>query len=83
VATGSFGPINGQFSEEQRKQLNPLAASLVDASTDIANAYPAVISLVPQSFQDAWANYWPAYVQGSEDTQTFLTRLSDALTSGG
>lgn len=79
ASTGSFGPIQGEFTGEQRAKLNPLTLGLVDASQDVENSYPYVGALVPSSFQDAWRNYWPAYAQGDTDTEAFLTQLSDAL----
>lgn len=80
-ATGSFGPIEGGLDADRRARLNPLTVGLVDEAAQVPNSYPALTSLLPTSFQDAWNNYWPAYVQGAEDTRGFLTRLSDSLDS--
>lgn len=79
IATGSFPPVKGEFSDEQRSELSGTNVDLAEASASIENTYPAIIGLLPQSFSDAWSNYWPAYVQGVEDTDQFLERLSQSI----
>lgn len=81
VATGSFPPVMGEFSDDQRAQLSPLNVDLAEASATVKNSYPPVAALLPTAFQDAWRNHWPAYVQGAEDTETFLDTLSDSIES--
>ncbi|MFC0531448.1 ABC transporter substrate-binding protein [Phytohabitans kaempferiae] len=75
TATAAFPPVRGEFDTADRKKLNPLALELHEASEAVANVYPLLDSM-PQSMWDEWDNYWPAYVQGSMDTRTFLARFN-------
>ncbi len=72
MATSSFPPVKGEFDEAARAQLDPLAVSLYEASAGSAHVYPHLEGM-PATLWDEWVNYWPAYVQGSMDTETFLT----------
>jgi raffinose/stachyose/melibiose transport system substrate-binding protein len=79
IATSSYPAVQGDFSEADKSELNAANANLMEASKDVTNTYPALALVLPDKFQDAWRNYWPAYVQGDESTGKFLGQLNDAI----
>ena len=56
------------------RPLEPVTYKLVTASDHVKYHYEHAKFATLQPFTDAWKNYWPAYVQGSIDTKTFLNR---------
>jgi len=66
------------------KGLDPLAAALVKQSTSVPATYPHVAFSAPATFDTAWKNLWPAYVQGKMSTGKFLSQLAkDAASPTG
>lgn len=82
--TGSYPPVKVDYSAAERKQLESLAAGLVDESAHVPLTFPLFTFKAPSAFESAWRNLWPAYVKGGMDTETFLSRLgSDATSTTG
>jgi ABC-type glycerol-3-phosphate transport system substrate-binding protein len=79
--TGAYPAVEIELSDDEAKDLEPLAASLVKESTSVPLTYPHVYFSAPGAFATAWKNTWPAYVQGKLDTAEFLTRLGEDATS--
>jgi raffinose/stachyose/melibiose transport system substrate-binding protein len=83
-ATGSYPPVKLDYSKAERRHLEPLAAGLVDEAAHVPLSFPLFTFKAPSAFESAWRNLWPAYVKGSMDTDTFLSRLgSDATSTTG
>ena len=55
-----------------------LPYKLVKQSDHVKYHYEHAKFATLQPFTDAWKNYWPAYVQGSINTDTFLQRIAAA-----
>lgn len=79
--TGSYPPVEIEFSEDESQALEPLAAGLVEEASNVPLSFPHVYVRAPSGFATAWKNLWPAYVKGDMDTNEFLTRLGDDATS--
>lgn len=82
IATGSYPPVNAEPTAEQKGQLDPMIAGLVQASTDLPLHYPNATANAPATFGQAWLNLWPALVHGEMDTATFLSRLTHDAAAG-
>ncbi len=74
-ATSAFTAVKTDFSDEDKKTLEPLALRL----NEQIDSLPATLTYPhPWSpkLSTAWKNVWPAYVQGDIDTSEFLDRIA-------
>jgi ABC-type glycerol-3-phosphate transport system substrate-binding protein len=79
--TGAYPPIEIDYTAQESKQLEPLAAELVKEAGELPLTFPHVYFNAPTGFAAAWKNLWPAYVKGDLDTDQFLSQLGDDATS--
>ncbi|MFC0528592.1 ABC transporter substrate-binding protein [Phytohabitans kaempferiae] len=79
LTASQYPVIEGEFTADEQAQLDPVTLALVQDALTAEHVYPAVQFVLPGTFGDAWRNFWPAYAQGDLDTETFLNRLSDAI----
>jgi ABC-type glycerol-3-phosphate transport system substrate-binding protein len=81
LKTGAYPAVNVDLASPQAKGLDPLGAGLVKQSGSVPMTYPHVAFAAPASFDTAWKNLWPAYVQGKMSTGKFLDQLGKDATS--
>lgn len=79
LATGSFPPVQTEWSDEQQAQLDPIMVDAVADSADLPLHFPNVYANGAPTFGSVWLNLWPAYVQGELTTSEFLTRLTNDI----
>ena len=72
--TGTFTAVKTDFSDAEKKTLEPLALNL----NEQVEALPATLNY-PHAWTpklaSAWKNLWPAYAEGDIDTSALLDRL--------
>jgi ABC-type glycerol-3-phosphate transport system substrate-binding protein len=78
LKTGAYWPAKINLTASQVKKLEPITYKLVTLSDRVKHHFEHAKFATLQPFTDAWKNYWPAYVQGSIDTHTFLERIAAA-----
>jgi raffinose/stachyose/melibiose transport system substrate-binding protein len=78
LKTGAYWPAKINLTPAQVKKLEPVTFRLVLSSDHVKYHYEHAKFATLQPFTDAWKNYWPAYVQGSISTKTFLQRIAAA-----
>jgi raffinose/stachyose/melibiose transport system substrate-binding protein len=83
LKTGAYWPAKINLTAAQVKKLEPVTYALVKSSDSVRYHFEHAKFATLQPFTDAWKNYWPAYVQGSIDTQTFLQRIAAAAKPTG
>lgn len=80
--TGARPAVTIDAAALQASNLEPLGATLAGQAETLPFTYPHWRVNAPAGFLDAWKNFWPAYVKGELDTETFLQRLAEAALSG-
>jgi ABC-type glycerol-3-phosphate transport system substrate-binding protein len=78
IRTGAYWPVKLNLTPKELKQVEPLTFKLVLQSGHVRYTYEHAKFATLQPFTDAWKNYWPAYVQGSINTSTFLSDIANA-----
>ena len=78
IRTGAYWPVKIQLTKTQLRKVEPLTYQLVKLSGHVKYTYEHAKFATLQPFTDAWKNYWPAYVQGSIGTSTFLRDIAKA-----
>jgi raffinose/stachyose/melibiose transport system substrate-binding protein len=78
LKTGAYWPAKIKLTSAQVKTLEPVTYKLVTLADRVKYHYEHAKFATLQPFSDAWKNYWPAYVQGSISTKTFLERIASA-----
>ena len=78
LRTGAYWPVKLNLTAKQLKQVEPLTYQLVKLSGHVKYTFEHAKYATLQPFTDAWKNYWPAYVQGSINTSTFLQDIAKA-----
>ncbi|WCB93455.1 Diacetylchitobiose binding protein DasA [Baekduia alba] len=81
---GAWPAAKFEPTAAEKKDLEPLAAGLVKASTTVPLKFPHAFYNAPEPFESSWKNLWPAYVKNKMSTQDFLSKLAhDAQSTTG